>query len=78
MHLTDAEVIVCILLAIVLSGLIEMERENLRKPTGLRTNTLVGLGSTLVMLVALYFIGKVERHPSNRYKLGSEASAERE
>ena len=53
MVITDAELIIRIILSIILCGLIGLEREHLKKPAGLRTNILVGLGSTLVMLIAL-------------------------
>ena len=39
----------------VLSGIIGLEREFKHKPAGLRTNILVGVGSTLIMLVSQYF-----------------------
>ena len=37
---------------VVLTGLIGWDRERLRKPAGLRTHILVGLGSALAMLVS--------------------------
>lgn len=40
-------------LAAVLGGLIGMERESLNKSAGLRTHTLVALGSCLVMITSL-------------------------
>ena len=54
MLITDAEIILRIILSIILSGLIGLEREYFRKPAGLRTNILVGLGSTLVMLISIH------------------------
>jgi putative Mg2+ transporter-C (MgtC) family protein len=43
-----------ILLSIVLSGVIGYEREISDKPAGLRTNILIGLGSTLMMMISIY------------------------
>ncbi|MGI6559248.1 MAG: MgtC/SapB family protein [Limnochordia bacterium] len=43
-----------LLLATVLGGLVGLERELHGRPAGFRTNTLVCLGSTLVMLVSAY------------------------
>lgn len=43
-----------LLLAFVLSGLIGMERERAHKSAGVRTYSLVGLASALIMLVSKY------------------------
>ena len=48
------EVFLKLLIALILSGLIGLERERSHKPAGLRTNILVGVGSTLIMLCALW------------------------
>ncbi len=47
-----AEVILKLLLATALGGLIGLERESSRKPAGLRTNILICLGSTMVMILS--------------------------
>lgn len=52
--LDNKQVIVRLLMSIVLSGLIGLNRESTKKPAGLRTHVLVSLGSTLVMLLTLY------------------------
>src|SRR3954453_22121608 len=41
-------------LALALSGAIGLEREHRQKSAGLRTYTLVGLGSALFMLISKY------------------------
>jgi len=46
-------------LALVLSSLIGLERELRLKSAGLRTHTLVGVGSCLIMLVSKYGFGDV-------------------
>lgn len=53
--LETSEVIIRLLVITFLAGLFGIEREFKDKPAGLRTNILVGLGSTLVMLVSLFF-----------------------
>lgn len=48
-----SEIIFRLVLAAVLGGLIGLERESLNRPAGLRTYTLVCLGSALAMVVSL-------------------------
>ncbi len=52
-------------LAFVLGGLIGYERESAHRPAGLRTNILVCLGSTLVMLLESYYHAKHPNAPDN-------------
>ncbi|KAJ3493694.1 hypothetical protein NLG97_g4573 [Lecanicillium saksenae] len=52
-----------LLLAVGLSGLIGTERQLRHKSAGLRTNSLVGLGSALFMLVSKYGFTDVLQHP---------------
>ena len=53
-----------IVLIVILSGLIGIERESKNHPAGLRTHILVGVGSCLLMLVSLYgFEPFLEEHP---------------
>jgi putative Mg2+ transporter-C (MgtC) family protein len=47
------EIIFKLTLACILGGLIGLERESLNRPAGLRTYTLVCVGSTLAMIVSL-------------------------
>ena len=42
-----------ILLALVLSGLIGLERERHGRAAGFRTHILVGIGSTLMMITSI-------------------------
>ena len=51
---TDAQMVVRLLLTLVLSGLIGLERQVHRRDAGLRTHILVALGSCLIMLTSLY------------------------
>ncbi|WP_064092769.1 MgtC/SapB family protein [Rossellomorea aquimaris] len=53
-----------IVLIVILSGIIGIERESKNHPAGLRTHILVGVGSCLLMLVSLYgFEPFLEEHP---------------
>jgi len=52
--LSDLQVIIRLCLAIILSGLIGLERQVHRRTAGLRTHILVSLGSCLIMLTSLY------------------------
>lgn len=49
------EQIIRLVLAVVLGGLIGIEREKSHKPAGLRTHILVCLGSTLATVVSTYY-----------------------
>ncbi|MCX5707010.1 MAG: MgtC/SapB family protein [Candidatus Omnitrophica bacterium] len=52
--LTDAQIILRLLLTVTLSGLIGLERQLHKRTAGLRTHILVALGSCLIMLTSLY------------------------
>lgn len=52
--ISELDIIIRILISIVLAGLIGLERKFYHKPAGFRTNIMVGLGSTLIMILALY------------------------
>lgn len=51
--MSDYEIIFKLALAGILGGLIGLERESLNRPAGLRTYTLVSVGSALAMIVSL-------------------------
>ena len=55
---TLLQIIFRLLLSAGLCGIIGLEREYRHKPAGLRTNILVGMGSTLVILMSLYATGQ--------------------
>lgn len=52
--LNDTEIIIRLVLSLILSGLIGLERQMHRRTAGLRTHILVSLGSCLIMLTSLY------------------------
>jgi putative Mg2+ transporter-C (MgtC) family protein len=52
---TDREMIIRLLLAVVLGGLVGLEREIDHKPAGFRTHILVCLGACLFTMLSLYF-----------------------
>ena len=51
---TDLQMIIRLVLTLVLSGLIGLERQVHHRDAGLRTHILVALGSCLIMLTSLY------------------------
>ncbi|SHH73467.1 putative Mg2+ transporter-C (MgtC) family protein [Caloranaerobacter azorensis DSM 13643] len=54
--LTIKQIFIRLFLSILLSGLIGIERESIRRPAGFRTHILVCVGSTLVMLTGIYIV----------------------
>jgi len=52
--MSDKEIIIRLVLSVILSGLIGLERQLHRRTAGLRTHILVCLGSSLIMLTSLY------------------------
>lgn len=48
------DVIIRLLMSVLLSSIIGLDRESINKPAGLRTHVLVSVASTLVMLLSLY------------------------
>lgn len=52
--LTEPQIALRLILAVLLSGLIGLERQLLRRTAGLRTHILVSLGSCLIMLTSLH------------------------
>ena len=51
---SDTQIIMRLVLAVVLGGLLGLERQMRRHPAGLRTHILVCLGACLIMLTSLY------------------------
>lgn len=51
--MSEWEIILKLALSCILGGIIGLERESLSRPAGLRTYTLVCMGSTLAMIVSL-------------------------
>lgn len=51
--ISTQEAIIRLLAAFVISGLIGLEREYYRRPAGLRTNIMVGVGSALITIVSV-------------------------
>lgn len=56
--ISESTVIIRILLSILLCGLIGLERKFYHKPAGFRTNIMVGLGSTVLMILGLYILSE--------------------
>jgi len=53
--ITLTQIVFRLLLSAALSGLIGFERETRHRPAGLRTIILIGMGTTMVMIVSLNF-----------------------
>ena len=51
--MSEWEIILKLALSCILGGIIGLERESLNRPAGLRTYTLVCMGSALAMVVSL-------------------------
>ncbi len=52
--LSDSQIVLRLVLSVLFSGLIGLERQMHRRSAGLRTHILVCLGSCLIMLTSLY------------------------
>lgn len=64
MQITNVELALRLILSLVLAGLIGLERESAGRPAGFRTHILVGIGSTLIMIVSIYAFPRLG-FPSN-------------
>ncbi|RKY32276.1 MAG: hypothetical protein DRP74_02890 [Candidatus Omnitrophota bacterium] len=66
--ISNAQIIIRLLLSVILSGCVGLERQIRGRTAGLRTHILVGLGSSLIMLTSLYvfdiFENKVPLDPA--------------
>jgi len=66
MYISEWEIVLRLLIAVVLGGVIGFERERHNRPAGFRTHILVCAGSALLMMVSAYgFTGHIgpEFHP---------------
>lgn len=67
------ETIIKLLLAVVLSGLIGFERENLNRPAGLRTHVLVCVGAAIVQITAQeYYAQFIGGYSRDAFRLGAQ------
>nr|NLJ04065.1 hypothetical protein [Bacillota bacterium] len=57
MQITNVEIAVRLFLALILGGLIGLERESMGRPAGFRTHILVSVGSSLIMIISAYAFG---------------------
>jgi len=53
MILTTTDIVIRLVIITVLAALIGMEREYHRRPAGIRTNVMVGLGATLMTMASI-------------------------
>ena len=54
LNIFEVQVVIRIILGLILSGIIGMERESWSKPAGFRTHALVGMSAVLVMICGIY------------------------
>src|SRR3989338_654758 len=52
--MSDQEIVIRLLMAVLLGGLIGLEREAAGRAAGLRTHVLVCLGSALIMMTSIH------------------------
>ncbi len=52
--LTTPDVILRLFITLALAGIIGFDRERLRKPAGIRTHIMVGLGGALLMMLSIF------------------------
>ena len=57
MIIPTIEQVIKLLVAVILGGVVGLERERSHKPAGLRTHMLVCLGATLATIVSIEFVG---------------------
>lgn len=54
MEISNSEIVIRLVLTLIFSGIIGLERESHRKWAGFRTHILVGVGSALIMIISIY------------------------
>jgi putative Mg2+ transporter-C (MgtC) family protein len=60
MNINILEITLKLLLALALGGLVGIERESSHKPAGFRTNILICLGATMVMILSDLILGQAD------------------
>jgi putative Mg2+ transporter-C (MgtC) family protein len=71
MHMNMLEIGLKLLLAVALGGLVGIEREASHKPAGFRTNILICLGATMVMILSELVLGEVGRPGGDTTRLAA-------
>ncbi len=70
--ISTQDIIIRLLITFALAGLIGIEREFRRKPAGLRTNVMVGLGSTLMTLASVQAAGLFQGLPVDPTRIAAQ------
>jgi putative Mg2+ transporter-C (MgtC) family protein len=65
------EITLKLLLALALGGLVGFERESSQKPAGLRTNILICLGATMMMILSQLFLQSPEAGVADSLRLAA-------
>jgi putative Mg2+ transporter-C (MgtC) family protein len=72
-NLEILDIVLRIVLSILFSGLVGLEREKTKKPAGLRTHVLVSLGATVVMLTGIALAGDYQDiSPTDPSRMGAQ------
>lgn len=66
-HIDWLTIIIRLLIAASLGGIIGWEREIRNKQAGFKTNLLVSVGSSLIMITSIYGFGDLIDHPNARF-----------
>ena len=66
-----AEITLKLILAVALGGLIGFERESSQKPAGFRTNILICLGATMMMIFSQLILQGEESSNSDITRIGA-------
>ncbi len=70
--ISSQEAIIRLLVITVISSMIGMEREYRHKPAGLRTNVMVGLGSTLMTISSIQAVTLVQGAPVDPTRIAAQ------
>jgi putative Mg2+ transporter-C (MgtC) family protein len=62
---TDLNILLRLSISLILSGILGWERERSGKAAGLRTHMLVGMGSTLFVVLGELFVFRFQGHDQN-------------
>ena len=65
------EITLKLLLAVGLGGLIGLERESSHKPAGFRTNILICLGATMMMVLSTLLLGQENARTSDLTRIAA-------
>ncbi len=71
MNINLLEITLKLLLALALGGLVGIERESSHKPAGFRTNILICLGATMIMILSDLILGQADAAAGDATRLAA-------